>query len=113
MMQDAIEKIKEVCRRLGSSLTEAKDLVVNNPGTVDEIIAKAGGDKINLEQVIIDGKLQFDLWRNGHWIGMSEGRTPEEARKMLTDSGRKGNIIMLPFYGLGTSEHTYKMLMGV
>lgn len=65
------------------------------------------------EQVKANGKLLFDLWRNGWWIGMAEGETVEAARKFVVDSGLHDadKIIMLPFYGCGTTVQTYERVV--
>lgn len=57
------------------------------------------------QQVVISGKLMFDLWRNGYWIGMAEGETVEKAKQMVIDSGLRDpeKIVMLPYYGSGTT----------
>jgi hypothetical protein len=63
------------------------------------------------QQTTKDGELFFDLWRNNYWIGMAKGKTPEEARKNCGEG--VNNIIMTPYYGKGTSQATYKALLGV
>jgi hypothetical protein len=65
------------------------------------------------QQVVINGKLMFDLWRNGYWIGMAEGETIEQARQSVVEAQLKDQdkIIMLPYYGKGTSVQTYEAVM--
>lgn len=59
--------------------------------------------------------IQFDLWFRDAWIGMSEGETVQDARKLVKDSYPDvpdDQIIMTPFYGCGTSYATFKALLG-
>lgn len=71
------------------------------------------GRRMTQQQVEINGKLMFDLWRNGYWIGMAEGETVEAARKMVMEADLRDadKIIMLPYYGRGTSVQTYEAVM--
>lgn len=58
---------------------------------------------------------KFDLWMNDRWIGMIYGADPEEARRLVTHYHPAINpecILIIPFYGLGTSQRTYQALTG-
>lgn len=57
----------------------------------------------------------YDVWRDRHWAGMTQGHTPQEARQMLEDSWGKAaadKCIITPFMGCGTSHATFEALVG-
>lgn len=57
----------------------------------------------------------YDLWRHGRWIGMVQGETPAKAREFGENSIGKScmdECVITPYMGLGTSDETYKALMG-
>ncbi len=50
------------------------------------------------------------------WLGMAEGDTPKAARDDLMSSmsnRQPHELLMLPFYGCGTTEATFEALMGI
>lgn len=58
---------------------------------------------------------KFDLWMNDRWIGMIYGDDPEHARRLVTHYHPSFNpecILIIPFYGTGTSQRTYQALTG-
>lgn len=69
---------------------------------------------VNLAEAEPTVKVSFDLWRNGNWVGMTEGKTVQEARQMVLDSGMHNAelIIMTPFYDFGQSKETYELMIG-
>lgn len=60
--------------------------------------------------------LMFDLWLEGRWVGMSQGATLIEARELVNKSFNyksvASEVLMLPFYGSGTSDETYEACTG-
>lgn len=67
-----------------------------------------------LIQQTIDGFLLFDLYQDDHWIGMASGLTPQDTRAFIRESWPRAscNIILIPYYGDGTSTATYEALTG-
>lgn len=58
---------------------------------------------------------KFDLWRNDRWIGMIYGKDPEHARRLVAHyfpNVDAESLLLIPFYGTGTSQRTYQALTG-
>mgnify|MGYP001761669589 CR=1 FL=1 len=57
----------------------------------------------------------YDMWRKEQWIGMAIGDTPSAARQYIMESlpgepGHSNDFILIPFYGLNTSQNTFRAL---
>lgn len=57
----------------------------------------------------------YDIWKEEEWIGMAMGDTPSIARQYIMESfpgwpGDSGKFLLMPFYGLNTSQNTFRSL---
>jgi hypothetical protein len=71
------------------------------------------------QQRLKDGTLLFDIFLDDRWVGMANGNTPAEAREMLIrswsmigDPSVARTAMLVPYYGVKTSDETYEALTG-
>ncbi len=100
------------------SLDEAREVVASTAGCLDVSQEALHARAVTMNEGRIVLKLEeqvFDIWSKSRWIGMASGTDVQEARAQV---GRAwpdrppGDFLLTPFYGLRTSQATFRAITG-